>query len=120
MNLALRLLWFAAIGTGLLRADPPSPGGGNNGTEPLNFWSLSDTNNWLSGYGYSPLGFSNIVGQDFRDDGDDNALVIDSINPAWSRADQNVLSLLQQAGSPQRTSLIVPETGLQFTFKSSP
>jgi hypothetical protein len=38
-----------------------------------------------------------------------------------SAADRSVLSLLQQAGSPQNTSLIVPEAGQPFPFnKSSP
>jgi hypothetical protein len=35
----------------------------------------------------------------------------------FSEADQNVLRLLQEAGSPQRTSQIVPEVGQPFNFR---
>jgi hypothetical protein len=62
---------------------PPFP------TDPyLDSWSFYDPTNWLSDFGYAPIGFTNIVNDDScwaSDDGflDCNGLILDSTDPAF-------------------------------------
>jgi len=49
-------------------------------TNSLDSWSFTDTNAWTSDLNYSPLSFTNLLG-DFYGDG--ISLMVDSTNPSW-------------------------------------
>lgn len=74
-------------GSRLVLADIPAPGGGGDPPLPsnqLNTWPFADTN-WLSGLGYAPIAFTNLVNVvGWAADGQSaNALLLDSTNAAF-------------------------------------
>lgn len=76
-RLSAALAILLCIAPAILRAQifPSGPP-----TNSLSSWSFQDTNNWTSDLGYSPISFTNILGNFY---GDGTSLMVDSNNPAW-------------------------------------
>ena len=68
---------FGPMG-GSVRATVPLPD--DPGTNWLDFWSFTDTTNWVSNLGYPPVLFTNLSSSPL---GNGDALVLDSTNSAW-------------------------------------
>lgn len=91
--LAASCLW--ASSSGIAQPAPPT-----NTILPLETWSFSDTNTWMSDHKRTPISFTNL-GVSLLGDG--TSLVVDSSSPAW--LDYNVFN------SDGTTNLVVGNPG---------
>ena len=98
----LVLLLFCPL-AGAVRASVPEPG--DPSTNWLNFWSFTDTTNWVSNLGYSPVAFTNLSSSPL---GNGDALVLDSTNAAWL--------LYNVVESDSHTNLTVDRGTIVFWF----
>src|ERR1035438_1933208 len=100
MLLTLLCPLAAAVGAGI--PDPGDPGPTNI---LLTAWYFTDTTNWVSDEGYSPVSFTNLSVSDL---GAGTALVVDSPGPAWLQ-----YNVVENDGT---TNLVFAQFSLMFWF----
>jgi hypothetical protein len=92
------LVWplWEAVGQGIPNTNDPVF---------LTSWSFTDTNYWVSDWGYSPLSFTNLSSSTL---GNGPALVVDSTDPAWLQ-----FNVVENDGT---TNLTVDQGSVMFWF----